>query len=396
MIISKYLPPRLVMYLKKVIYQFIRILSGKSRIITPVEKDVLHRKKSDIFFGYYDISPFRGDRILYHEHHKDSDKVEIIVDSHKFNDKTVVAISRAWNWQQGSRLRWHPVEADKILFNDFDDEKYICRIIDINTHKEKCLSWPLYDINYNCTIGVSLDFARLGIKRPGYGYTCYSYHQEQKLQDNGIHIINIVKNELIKTITYGSIARCLGTNYKDYSDYYINHLSFSPDGTKFLFFWIQDLNGYHKASLLVYDCISEKIIPLETGGKVSHYSWRNNDEILCTVFNSKNNCRYYLYSISQQSKRIIRDDILVRDGHPSFIDNDVIVTDTYPDKFGYQQLNLVSLNGYWHKCVAQLYSVPVDRAEIRTDLHPRISLDKHRICVDSNNRGTRDIVIFSL
>ena len=396
MIISKYLPTKLVVCLKKVIYQFIRTLSGKSKIITSVEKDVLHRKKSDIFFGYYDISPFRGDRILYHEHHTDSDKVEIIVDSQKLNSKTVVAVSKAWNWQQGSRLRWNPADADKILFNDFDGEKYICRIIDINNHKEKCLSWPLYDINYNCTIGVSLDFGRLGIKRPGYGYTCYSYHQEQNLHDNGIHIINIENNEIIKTITYDSIARCLGKNYKDYSDYYINHLSFSPDGTKFLFFWIQGLNGYHQASLLVYDYISEKIIPLETGGKVSHYAWRNNDEILCTVFNSENNCRYYLYSISQQSKRIIRDDILLRDGHPSFIDNDVIVTDTYPDKFGYQQLNLVSLNGYWHKCIAQLYSVPVDRAEIRTDLHPRISPDKHRICVDSNNRGTRDIVIFSL
>lgn len=396
MVISKYLPPKLIVFLKKIIYSGVRIIYHKARVITTVKTEVLHLEKVDVFFGYYDISPFRGDRILYHEHQKNSDTVAIIVDSQKYDARTLIAVSKAWNWQQGSRLRWHPCDSNKIIFNDYDGEKYICRIVDVSNGEEQRIAWPLYDIDNNCTLGISLDFARLGIKRPGYGYTCYKYQQEPDLQNNGIFIVDIKRNKILKTITYNDIAKSIDGGLYDYSDFYINHLSFSPDGKKFLFFWIQGLGGYHKASLLVYDCIAEKIIILEREGKVSHYAWRNNDEILCTVFDSDNECRYFLYSIERQSKRIVRGDVLLRDGHPSFIDQETIVTDTYPDKYGYQQLNIVAINAKTHKNIAQLYSVPVDRAEIRTDLHPRISPDRQKICVDSNNRGTRDIVLFTV
>ena len=156
------------------------------------------KKNTDTFFGYYDISPFNDqNQLLYIEHPNNSDDVNICVDTLFEHNAKCISKSNAWNWQQGSRLRWYQNSDDTVMFNDYVEGKYICRIVNVNGHDVKKVDWPIYDINEN-GIAVSLNFEKLGVLRPGYGYTCIPYTPTAADED-ALIIIDANENNIIKT-----------------------------------------------------------------------------------------------------------------------------------------------------------------------------------------------------
>jgi hypothetical protein len=345
----------------------------------------------DSFFGYYDISPFNKvtDEILYVEKNRKFNYVSIVVAHIGGTDKKVLSNTYAWNWQQGCRLRWLPCNGYReISYNDFQDGHYCNVIYNITTQKGRTINWPLYDISSDATIGLSLDFERLGLLRPGYGYTC----QQKKLKDTGrigIFVIDLVKNEIIEDITLDEIKDAMAYSGNNH-DCYINHLSFAPNRKRFLFFFIEIRNGYHKASLVVYDLCSAKIIPIEVDGKAAHSVWEADDNIICTVYDQQRICRYYRYSIANGTKQMICTNSLREDGHPSLFDERHIVTDTYPDRNGFQHIKLIDIKKDIEiEHLAKIYSMPSISVERRTDLHPRLNCEKNLISFDANVSGRR-------
>ena len=231
--------------MKRIVYPLIRIATGNKKVNTQYNYVELSNPGCHTYFGYYDVSPFQLEKLIYIEREKNSNVCKVVLNNIQNTAKQYVAESRAWNWQQGIRLRWFPKTEDVISFNDYIDGKYINRILDMKTKKEKRLDWPLYDIDCNGKLVITLDFERLGVKRPGYGYTCTPY-QAVDLWNDGISIIDIENNKLVKTITYKDLSEKI-KKVDDVSHFYLNHLAFSPDGNKFLFFWIDEANGYHQA-----------------------------------------------------------------------------------------------------------------------------------------------------
>lgn len=380
--------------LKKVVFPLYMMLTGKKKIYSPYRLIEFGASGCHTYFGYFDITPFQDKKVIYIEREKNCNVCKVVLNDIHNTAKQYIAESRAWNWQQGIRLRWFPNEENVISFNDYIEGKYINRIINIETKEEKRLDWPLYDIDSKGKYGISLDFERLGVMRPGYGYTCKPYKADD-LWNDGIFIIDIDKNELVKTITYKELSDNI-KNADDVSRFYLNHLSFSPDGTKFLFFWIDEMNGFDQASLGVYDMASEKLIPLETERKASHYVWDGNDEIICTVLNSDYSGRYYRFNVKDRSKKVICENSLQRDGHPSIYDKDLLLTDTYPDTRGYQHIYLVNEKDDTKTEIVKIYMVPTTEIEKRTDLHPRLSENKKFVAFDTSYESLRKMIILSL
>lgn len=379
---------------KKFMYPFYRIVSGNKKINTQFKVTEFSKPGCHTYFGYYDVSPFQGERVIYVERERDSKVCKVVLNDINNTSKQYVADSRAWNWQQGIRLRWFPKTENVISFNDYIDGKYINRIIDLDTKEETRIHWPLYDISPDGKLGVTLDFERLGIMRPGYGYTCEPY-EEGDLWNDGISIIDIEKNQLVKKITYKELSESI-KEVDDVNHFYLNHLSFSPDGTKFLFFWIDECKGFHQASLGVYDIPTGELIPLETEGKASHYVWDGSDEIICTVLNRKFVCQYCRFNIRERSKKHICPNSLKVDGHPSIFAKDVLLTDTYPDTRGFQHIYLVNEKEDTKMEVVKIYSIPTTNLERRTDLHPRLSDDMKYVSFDSSHDTLRKMLILTL
>ena len=391
--IKKIITPNQKVFIKKIQHVLYRSIHKLSKIDTCLSYSVIKQQSYDIFFGYYDITPFNSnDEILYLKRKKNSDEIEICLnDSNNLTKEKIIAVSRAWNWQQGCRLRWFPGYDDKIIFNIFESNNYGACIIDKKGQRIQDFKHPFYDISHDGSLGLTLNFERLGVLRPGYGYTCRSYFPNEKSNES-IKVIDLSKDVVVDDITYNDIAKIVSYS-GSFKNCYINHLSFSPNDKYFLFFWIEIKEGYHQASLLVYDLTSKKIIPLELHDKVSHYVWLDDDNILCTVYENSLICRYFVYNVVDKTKRAYCSNCLAEDGHPSVDNASFILTDTYPDRNGFQFLYLVDSIKDTKKEIFRVYMKPVANGEMRTDLHPRFNLCHSKICFDTNINGNREIII---
>lgn len=373
------------------LYTLRRKKGCKKKIITDYTYTVFGRKGYNVFFGYYDITPFGEDgKIIYLEAKKTDKPASIVINNLSNAHREVVAKTNSWNWQQGCRLRWMPNKPKTIGYNDFVDGKHCFNELDIVNRNVKRHKYPLYDISPNGELGITLDFTRLGYKRPGYGYTNLPFDDKDYLLDKGIDIVNMKDDAIIKTITYKEIAEKMDLSTDNYKNWYLNHLSFSPSGNKFLFFFIQDINGSFSASLLSYDLCDYTLKVLEKKLKVSHYDWLDDSVIMCTVCSSER-CWYNVYNTETNEVKTFRADILNKDGHPSYIDSKNIITDTYPDADMYQHLYYVNEDSC--EVIADVFQVLPATIERRTDLHPRITKDKRYISFDCNKRGRRELIV---
>ena len=301
-IVKKGLTPQNKQKLQSVILNTERILCGRKKVETTFWWEAIGEASNNCFFGYYDVSPFNSKgEVLYLKLDKELREADIMLYNRNSNQHKLLSTSRAWNWQQGSRLRWFPKTDDTIVFNDCMEGRYIARKINTSSQEEEIYNSPLYDIDCNGKLGLSLDFGRLGIKRPGYGYTCFPYREPDDLDNEGIDLVNLIDNTSKRIVTYSDIAETIKINNENFSNNYINHLSFSPSGNKFMFFWLTIVGSYHKAFMLVYDMQTRSIIPLETEWKVSHYLWLDDDRLLCTVYDERDECSYVIYGLDRLS-----------------------------------------------------------------------------------------------
>ena len=82
------------------------------------------------------------------------------------------------------------------------------------------------------------------------------------------------------------------------------------------------------------------------------------------------------------------------DGHPSFINNNIFISDTYPRGLNnYQSLFQYSKNGDFRE-LAKLHSHNLNIGEYKCDLHPRYDMEHKKIAVDCSLRGERGLYIF--
>jgi hypothetical protein len=377
-----------------------RFINQRKDIHCHFKLHVLGRKGVHSFFGYYDISPFNNmtDEIVYISLDNKNKIANIVLEDLTLHTSAVIATSRSWNWQQGCRLRWMPNEHETIVFNDFINEKYCTRILNVRTNNECILNFPIYDINKNGTYGITLDFARLGVKRPGYGYTLTPYLEpsHNELMQDGILLIDVKKNICEKLVSYKDIMGQLNIKDPIYCNYYLNHLSFSPSGNKFLFFCLDSSTIRHESYMLIYDLRNEKMTVLEPILKVSHYVWESDDSIIATCYDDKMRCSYYRYSLKDSTREQILPDILKNDGHPSVYKNGIFLTDTYPDKYSYQSLFFFDENKKEIRELLKIFSSPIFIGEKRTDLHPRFNLNKSKISFDANVNGVRRMYYFNI
>ena len=99
------------------------------------EKEEYYVEGKHTFFGYYDIAQMniKEDKILAHvvKHNAVTSNDRAIVGYFSITEKKFVQITttRAWCWQQGARLRWHPLNSNRIILNDVEDEHYLARVV---------------------------------------------------------------------------------------------------------------------------------------------------------------------------------------------------------------------------------------------------------------------------
>ncbi len=391
---------------------FTILVNQKKRedILNRIAFRVFSEKSKNVFFGYYDKTPFNNDdtKILalstpnnYNAAYNGKDKANILLIDVSTGRRTKISETETWNWQQGCRLQWHPIDKNKILYNKLFNNKYGSEIYDIE-QKKVCGNFdiPIYDITSDGHYIIFLNFSRLQRLRKGYGYSNLpdeTVTQKNPISD-GVYLYNTQEKEKYLAVSLKYLSELEPQKSMHEAGHYINHISSNPFNPKvFLFFhlWKRDKKMMSRA--VIYNIESKKINLLTNEEFVSHYAWKSEEELLLFSKHKKTGTKYHLYNIETGNRKVIGALNLNKDGHPSFFQNKpLLLTDTYPDEIYYQKLIIFN---YEKEKIELVYKIPTyitKNRDYRCDLHPRLSHSNKFISIDSSFNKERNIIILKL
>lgn len=382
-----------------------RAVKSVSKSPSSVKIEVFDSPNREVFFGYYDITPFSSDENFLLAMHAPVPNVapgpetDIMVGYYDLREKNspfrVIGKTSTWCWQQGCRLQWYPENSNQeVLYNRLVEGQYGCVIQNIKTKKTvRTLKRAVYSASKDGNWGLSLNFSRLHRLRPGYGYVNFSDETKGQLapREEGIWLIDMKTGETRLLFSVAEIASFETLDSMNGAEHYFNHILFNPDGTRFMFFHVWLKNNKRFTRLITCDINGNRQYALINEGYVSHYCWKSNDELLAYSTHANTGTNFHLYKDESDVRKIIGKGILNQDGHPSFSpDGSLLLTDTYPDKLREQHLFIFRFDNNNLVRIGSFFSpLEFESTEVRCDLHPRWSPCGQYICFDSAHEGKR-------
>ncbi|WP_396632346.1 hypothetical protein [Maribacter sp. R86514] len=366
----------------------------KIHIIDPL---VGYDAESETFGGYYDIATVnnRG-QLLSHISSvpsvnlpSDSVSVDIsITDIHEGTTKTL-AKSKAYNWQQGTRLHW--LNEELFVFNDFNEDlnRYESKVFSaIENLLIKTFNYPVQAV-YKEQYFLSINYQRLLSMRPDYGYRSLpplNQSELTNLKDDGIWKIDYASGDARMLHTIEDVANVERKDIFKDCTHKLNHLIIQPNGKGFMFIH-RYFQGKRRFDRLMYsDFKTLKVLIDEE--YVSHCYWIDNETILGYLKANGENGYYYLGLDGVATLCSEMTALQLGDGHPSSF-GDWIVFDSYPDKSRMQKLYLFNMKTKQLYFLAELFQSTKYKNETRCDLHPRFSTNGKYISFDTVYQGKR-------
>lgn len=400
-------------YLIRNIYQtFFDLLPKKKEFsINPIEF------REGYFFGFHDKSPFSEDGKKILTNHVEiplrmpfaEDKLEVgyFEFNNGFKDFKKNGESYAWNYHKGCRLQW--LDKEKIIYNTVKNSKLCSVIVHVVLNEEYTLSNPIDTVSKDGKFATSFSYERLNAFMPGYGYE-YGHNNDSYLdinapEETGIFLIDLISDEKKLLVSLSELSMLpFNGNTLDKYKHFVTHSEFSIDGRyiSFLHRWVGEDILKLNTRLIIYDTLKKSVSSLPTNGMVSHYVWNKRNEIIAYC-NINDTDAHVLFKIedNQVNHKLIKNELLNSDGHQCFVNDDLFITDTYPDKNRMAFLYLVNSSNHSVKTIAKIYSPRKFQTRnplknIACDLHPRVSPKSDYVCFDSVSSGHRSLCVMSL
>lgn len=359
----------------------------------------------EYFFGYYDKSPEdASNKYVICLKAKNtwnevapSDPAEIILIDTEKNISRFIAVTHAWNVQQGCMAQWIGPDFDKeIIYNDFRDGKYVSVILNVFTGQERVLAVPVYSVASDGSFALSLDFSRLHRLRPGYGYAnIKDATKGEKIPDGTcIWKLNIKDNVVTPILKYADFVNFETRPEMKGAEHKVNHIMISPDGKRFMVLhrWLVGKRKYSR--LVTVNVDGDEMYNLSDDDMISHCYWKDNQNIIAFENKKGIGAGYYLMKDKTQIFTHLWPYISV-DGHPSYSsDGRFMVTDTYPNSKRIASINI--MNGKMINVVAKVFAPFKYDNDTRCDLHPRWGRNGRRIYFDSVFEGHRGLYCVNL
>ena len=375
-------------------------LHPQVKILTPFEWSDTTPTTAEIFFGYYDKSPWSPDMTQLVYHRFSGNVLEIVVYNRPKKSVTSLATTKTWSSQQGSMVQW--IDNQTIIFNDLVEGNLVARIIKIEEPTETTVSLPIQTLHPNGKEALSLNYKRLDKMRPEYGYsvTANNFTSNLPYTEDGIWHLNLETKQTKLIITIESLINNQPRPEMTDCQHKVNHIMYSPQGRRYVFMhrWLGS-NG--KYSRLYVAELAEGEAQRDRDGNlklllddrmISHYSWQDEENLLAWARTEENGDCYYSINVITGEKEIIGRNTLdiYGDGHPSFSpDRRWILTDSYPDKARQQHLLLYEIATGKLTEIASFLAPLKYSAGARCDLHPRWSPDGNWVSVDATYEGRR-------
>ena len=362
------------------------------------------------YFGYYDKFPWDTSG-RYHlalqcqfiDHQPTpTDTVMIgMVDEADGNRFIPLAETSAWSWQQGTMAQWLPSSpADTIIYNVREGDAFRAEIRNVFTGETDRLPRPIYAVSQ--THALSLNYARLHLTRPGYGYAdgeggrIDAFHPD----DEGVFAMDLATGGTELLVSLDRLAAIEPVPEMEQGPMWVNHLTWSPGGSNFVF-----LNRFFRKhprrpfsdrfSRATAD--GRDLKKVHDNGYFSHFTYLSECELIGHARKEDGSDDYLKFDLFGDGYTVVGGDVFDCDGHCNVSpDGRFMVTDTYPDANDIRTLMLYEFASGTRIDIGRFHSPPALEGPLRCDLHPRWSRDGKRLSVDSAHTGERQIYVLDV
>jgi hypothetical protein len=362
------------------------------------------------WFGYYDKLQFDPtDRYVLsnevdfeHRTPTSDDVIRVGMVDTANNDRWIeLGTSHAWGWQQGCMLQWVPGTASDIVWNDRESGRFVCRKLNTATRDARTIDHPIYTLSPDGSFGLSLNFARLQVLRPGYGYVGLPdpFGDELAPKDDGVFRVNLATGnaELILPLSEVANIPHQGERLQDVWHYF-NHLLIAPDAQRFIVLhrWRRRdpdtgrPTGGFITRMITANLDGSNVFVLDPSGYTSHFIWRDPEHVCMWTKPEGRPAAFYLFRDRAREIEIVGEGVMPQNGHNTYLPtgtNEWILNDTYPDRDRLQHVYLYHVPTNTRHELGAFLSPREYTGEWRCDTHPRASNYARYVCIDSPHIG---------
>jgi hypothetical protein len=311
--------------------------------------------------------------------------------------------TRAWNFQQGCMAHWLATSPDSlIIYNDFREGKYVSVVLNVHTNKEiKIFPYPVSAVSPNGKEALSINFSRLRLMRPDYGYGGDGQYSKKDIpfpKDDGLFLFSLETGRSELIVSHDRI-KDLVPPIKEGNIAWFNHTLFSRGGSKI--FWLSrqmdDKTRITTSLTANRDGTNiQRCFPDNWAG--SHYDWLNDDELMVTANWEGKLYAHVLFTVGKQNYKRLGNGLLDYDGHGTFSpDQKWMVTDTYPGTgLREQKIYLLDMKTQAVLPLGRFIQPEEFNGFWRCDIHCRWSPKGDMIGFNSTHTGSRQVYIFKL
>lgn len=395
----------------------------------------------EFFFGYYDKCPWNssGGRLLVGEttirgrEPRAEDTLEIGWIGAGTGEHVCVGETKAWNFQQGAMAQWVASGPDeRIVFNVLSGGSVVGTTVRSTGGGSRLLSFPVYAVSRNGKVAASVDFGRLSVLRPGYGYAggAATGGVEGAPDGDGLTVYRMRDGARMFFVSLRSLAESIAPRGEGAS-HWVDHAEFAPDAKRLVFLhrWL-GADGAALTRVMCADLVESKWHCLLDCGAAGHGVWLSNQTYgiwarlgrAAAVARSTTSAATAPVRLAVRmarrilpagfKRRIHSEEFLAvnvddgtvvprltsipyadRSGHPSLHPSGQrVVTDTLPDRHGRRKLFLAALAGGESIPLGRFAHDPATaNSPCRCDLHPRWDRLGSRVCFDSLHEGFRGV-----
>ena len=331
-----------------------------------------------------------------------------LVDLQDNNRFIPVAKTCCWNFQEAAMCHWLPWADDTFLYNDKRDGKFVTVILNWKTGEEKIIPYPVSAVSRDGEWAVSINYARLRLSRPDYGYAGGGQDAKKNVSwpdNDGLWLVNLKTGEAELIVSIASLKDQMTQMQDPKGLAYFCHTIISPNAKKI--FWlartVENLDAQagfvSKWQTTSFTCDLDgsnvrRCFPDGWGG--SHFNWKDDKTLAVTAKWEDRVYGHTIFTVGEEDKvQHIGAGILDFDGHCLFSPNGKFMSsDGYFNEYFERSWVMIRLEDQAVMPIGAFYVPELYRnIYTRCDLHPRFRPDGAQIGFNSVHEGTRQVYI---
>ena len=317
-----------------------------------------------------------------------------------------------WNFQEACMFHWLPWEDGACVWNDRRDGKFVAVVSNWKTKTERIIPRPISAVSEDGEWAVSINYARLRLTRPDYGYAGNGQDPLRNVawpDNDGLWLVNLRTGEE-KLILSVKQAQPLMTKIDSPDGLaYFCHTVISKDGSK-IFFLARTVGDFQKqldarGHIYIWRTTSftcnidgsnlRRCFP--DGWEGSHFNWKDGKTLAVTAkWDAGKTWSHTIFDVGEEDKvKHLAPGLMDWDGHCVFSpDGQFLSSDGYWDSNSNRRWVLVRLQDEEVMPIGEFF-VPDEYKETytRCDLHARWRPDGKQLAFNSVHDGSRQVYL---